>query len=72
MNRKRRIHDGIVGTVIAVGVALGFWVNPNWLALPGAIGLAMVQSAFTGFCPVYFALDRLGIGEHSATTARST
>jgi len=25
MNKKRRIHDGIAGSVIAVGVALGYW-----------------------------------------------
>ena len=63
MNRKRRIHDGIVGAVIAAGVALGLWVAPEWLWLPGLIGLAMVQSAFTGFCPVYYALDRLRVAD---------
>lgn len=64
MNRKRRVHDGIVGTIIAGGVALGMWVNPAWFWLPGIIGLAMVQSMFTGFCPVYYTLDKLGVGEH--------
>ena len=66
MNRKRRVHDGIVGGVIALGVALGIWVSPAWFWLPGIIGLAMVQSAFTGFCPVYYTLDRLGIPEQGA------
>ena len=68
MNRKRRIHDGIVGAIIALGVALGYWVAVQWLLLPGLIGLAMVQSAFTGFCPVYYALDKLGVSEHLPAT----
>jgi len=58
MNRKRRIHDGIAGAVVAAGTALGYWVDPLWLIVPGVLGLTLVQSAFTGFCPVYFVLDR--------------
>jgi hypothetical protein len=60
---KRRIHDGILGAVLAGGVALGYWVSPAWLLLPGILGLAMVQSLFTGFCPLYYTLDRLHVGE---------
>ena len=57
MNTKRRIHDGIAGTVIVCGVAMGH-LDPAWLWVPGILGLVLVQSAFTGFCPVYFILDR--------------
>ena len=72
MNRKRQIHDGIVGAIIAAGVALGYWVAPVWLLVPGVVALLMIQSAFTGFCPVYYTLDRLGIGEprHAPAPAR--
>lgn len=58
MNTKRRIHDGIVGAVITAGVGLGYWADPLWLLLPGVIGVTLIQSAFTGFCPVYFILER--------------
>ncbi len=58
MNTKRRIHDGIAGAVIALGVALGYWVDPLWLLVPGLLGITLLQSGFTGFCPVYFVLDR--------------
>lgn len=64
---KRRIHDGIVGLVVTAGVALGYWVDPVWLAVPGVIGLLLIQSMFTGFCPVYFVLDRMGVGERTAS-----
>lgn len=57
--KKRRIHDGIAGTLIALGVLLGYYINPAWLLLPGILGVILVQSAFTGFCPVYFTLDKI-------------
>jgi len=71
MHRTRRIHDGIVGAIIAAGVGLGIWVSPIWLWVPGVVGLLMVQSAFTGFCPVYFTLSRLGLTEQQPQPARA-
>lgn len=56
---KRRIHDGIAGALIAAGVLLGYFANPLWLLLPGILGLVLFQSAFSGFCPVYYVLDRV-------------
>jgi hypothetical protein len=72
MNQKRRLHDGIVGAVISAGVALGYYVDPLWLLLPGAIGITLVQSGFTGFCPVYFLLDRTCSTEVQAPASRTT
>jgi hypothetical protein len=63
MNKKRRIHDGIVGAVITAGVLLGYYGNPLWLLVPGLLGITLLQIAFTGFCPLYYSLDRLGIAE---------
>jgi hypothetical protein len=56
---KRRIHDGIAGALIAAGVLLGYFANPLWLWLPGILGVVLFQSAFSGFCPVYYVLDRV-------------
>ncbi len=63
MNKKRRIHDGIVGTIIAAGVMLEFYGNPLWLLVSGLLGITLLQSGFIGFCPLYYSLDRLGIAE---------
>lgn len=71
MNTKRRVHDGIVGVLITLGVALGYWVAPVWLLLPGVVGVLLIQSGFTGFCPVYFTLDLLGVGETRAADTGS-
>ena len=59
MKSRIKIHDGIVGAVILASVVLGLEVNAMWLYLAGAIGALMVVSAFTGFCPVYFVLNKV-------------
>ena len=71
MNQKRQIHDAIVGVVVTAGVALGYSVDPLWLLLPGVIGVTLIQSGVTGFCPVYFALDRICSSEGTTEAAGS-
>jgi hypothetical protein len=61
MNKTRNIHDGIVGLVITLGVVLGFQANAAWFWLPGIIGVLMIQSALTGFCPVYLLPSKFGL-----------
>ncbi|MDP3919247.1 MAG: DUF2892 domain-containing protein [Candidatus Omnitrophota bacterium] len=56
-----KIHDGIAGSIIVLGVVLAKVSDPAWMWLSGAIGAAMVVSAVTGFCPVYRALNKLGL-----------
>jgi len=58
MTAKNRIHDGIVGALVLSGILLGLTQGPIWLYATGALAALMIQSAFTGFCPVYWALDR--------------
>ena len=65
---KRKIHDGIVGLLVTGGVALSYWVSTVWLVIPGVVGLLLIQSAFSGFCPVYYTLDKLHIGEGESET----
>ena len=59
MQTKTKIHDGIVGAIMLAGIVLGMKVNAQWLYLPGVISVLMISSAFTGFCPVYFVLNKL-------------
>jgi DUF2892 family protein len=69
MNNKRRMHDAIVGLLVTVGVALGHYVSAHWYLLPAVIGVTLMQSGVTGFCPVYFAFDRLLPSEGQVDTA---
>ena len=70
MNAKRRIHDAIVGAVVTAGVALGYYLDPMWLLVPGAIGVVLIQSGVTGFCPVYFILDKTCAPDQAGSCAR--
>ncbi len=40
------------GTFIVLSVALGALVNPWWFAFTAFVGLSLLQSGFTNFCPV--------------------
>ena len=70
MNSKRRIHDAIVGVVVTAGVALGHYVDTMWLLVPLAIGVVLIQSGVTGFCPVYFILDKTCASDQAGSCAR--
>jgi len=56
---KRRVHDGIVGVVITLFTALGYYTSQMWLLVPAVLGITLMQSALTGFCPLYFTLDKI-------------
>jgi len=59
MQRTTKVHDGIVGAILLAGVVLGAKADIRWLYLPGIVSVLMISSAFTGFCPVYFVLNKL-------------
>lgn len=50
----------LAGLMTLLGVALTHWVSPWWLLLPTFVGLNLLQSAFTGFCPPTLLLEKLG------------
>lgn len=41
----------LIGTMVLLSFALGFWVHPAWLWLSVLMGVHLIQKAFTGFCP---------------------
>lgn len=49
------------GSFVLVSVALGYWVNPAWLLFTAFVGLNLLQSSFTGFCPLERVLGRFGV-----------
>jgi Inner membrane protein YgaP-like, transmembrane domain len=48
------------GCMILVSLALS-QISPYWLLLTAFVGLNLLQSAFTGFCPAAIVLKRLGV-----------
>ncbi|MHB1156135.1 MAG: YgaP family membrane protein [Phycisphaerales bacterium] len=49
------------GCVILISVALTHWVSPWWLLLTAFVGLNLLQSGFTNWCPPMWLFDKLGL-----------
>ena len=56
---KIKLHDGIVGVTYLLSVVLAITMNIQWLYLAGVVAVLQISSAFTGFCPVYFVLNKI-------------
>jgi len=52
----------LAGSLVLLSVTLGHFVDPRWLFLAGFVGINLIQSAFTGFCPAELILKKLGLG----------
>lgn len=50
----------LAGTMVLVSTTLGYLVSPWWLLLGVFVGVNLIQSAITGFCPPSLVLRKLG------------
>lgn len=53
----------IAGAVVLISLALGYWVSPYWYLFTAFVGLNLLQSAFTNWCPMMVVLRKLGLPE---------
>jgi hypothetical protein len=53
----------IAGAFVLLSVALGYWVHPAWLLFTAFVGLNLLQSAFTRWCPMMWVLEKFGLPE---------
>ncbi len=51
----------IAGTFVLATLALGYWVSPYWFLFTAFVGLNLLQSAFTNWCPMMTFLRKLGV-----------
>ena len=58
-----RIVRMVAGTFVTVSVALGYWVSPYWYLFTAFVGLNLLQSAFTKWCPAMTIFRKLGLKE---------
>lgn len=50
------------GVFVLASLALGWWVHPAWLLVTAFVGVNLLQSSFTRFCPLEMVLQRVGCG----------
>ncbi len=63
MTVDRMLHL-IAGSFVFLSVVLGFWVSPYFFYFTGFVGLNLVQSAFTQWCPMISILRAAGFKEN--------
>ena len=51
----------IAGSFVLLSIALGWFVSPYWFLFSAFVGLNLLQSAFTGWCPMMALLRRAGL-----------
>ncbi len=56
-----RILRGMAGVAVLVGVALTVFVSEKFVWFLVFVGLNLLQSAFTNWCPAMWLLRKLGV-----------
>ncbi len=56
-----RIVLGFAGAMVLVSLMLSVIHSPHWLWFTTFVGANLLQSAFTGFCPLAVILKTVGV-----------
>lgn len=65
MNLDRAVL-AFAGVMILTSAALVYFVSPWWLLLTAFVGLNLLQSSITGFCPAAVVFRKLGLSSGCA------
>ncbi len=58
---KERIVRAVAGAMVLTSITLAYTININWLWLGVFVGVNLLQSAFTKFCPLELILKAVGV-----------
>jgi hypothetical protein len=56
-----RIVLAFAGFMVLASLLLGRYASPHWFWLTAFVGVNLLQSAFTGLCPLALVLRRIGV-----------
>ena len=60
----------LAGTMVLISISLASFVSQWWLLLAAFVGVNLIQSAFTGFCPAENIFRKLGLGKDTPSCCR--
>ena len=60
----------MAGVIILISLALAYYFTPYWLWLTAFVGLNLLQSAFTNWCPAMSVLRALGLKDGGCCETR--
>jgi len=58
---RERIVRAFAGSMVVLSLLLYWLISPYWLLLAAFVGLNLLQSSFTRFCPLEKILERAGV-----------
>jgi hypothetical protein len=58
---RERIVRAVAGTIVLVSIVLACYISLQWLWLAVFVGVNLLQSSFTKFCPLEKILDAAGV-----------
>ena len=58
----------MAGLVILLSLALAYWFSHYWLLLTTFVGLNLLQSAFTNWCPAMAIFRAMGMKDASCSS----
>lgn len=58
--KKEHIIRLVAGSLALSGVVLSYLISPQWVWLTVFVSINLIQSSFSGFCPLEMILDKLG------------
>ena len=61
INMKERIIRAVAGTLVLLSIALTYFLSINWMWLGVFVGVNLLQSSVTKFCPLEKILIATGI-----------
>lgn len=61
----------MAGVMVLLSLALTYYVSHYWMWLTAFIGLNLLQSAFTNWCPAMVMLRAIGLKDASCSVARA-
>ncbi len=51
----------IAGLFVLLTLALGYWVHPAWFLFTAFVGVNLLQSGLSGWCPMMWILKKAGL-----------
>ncbi len=58
---RERSLRGIAGFFVLLSVLLAHYHSPYWLLFTAFVGLNLLQSAFTNWCPMMAIFQKMGV-----------
>ena len=65
---KESVIRRFAGVFVLLSIAAGYWISPLWYLFTAFVGLNLLQSSFTDYCPLERMLGWAGLAGCQART----